>query len=191
MLQRQTSCFEWNILAGEANGEDLIDDADVLWGEAQIRISKRWAKGEDGDTKNEASNGYVPMHPVLADYLKEWHSITPHAKETDFVFPSLKTFGKVPLSSSIFVQDHLRPAAISAGVEIAKGQRFGTHNLRHSLSTWLVNQGKVAPKTVQGMLRHANVKTTLGLYTQDDRDEKQAAQGAFLSAVGLGSRLVQ
>jgi hypothetical protein len=29
------------------------------------------------------------------------------------------------------------------------------------------------------------------LYTQDDRDEKQAAQGAFLTAVGLGSRLVQ
>jgi hypothetical protein len=50
---------------------------------------------------------------------------------------------------------------------------------------------KVAPKTVQGILRHANVKTTLGLYTEDDSGEMQAAQGAFLSAVGLGSRLVQ
>ena len=29
------------------------------------------------------------------------------------------------------------------------------------------------------------------LYTQDDHDEKQAAHGAFLSAVGLRSRLVQ
>jgi hypothetical protein len=35
------------------------------------------------------------------------------------------------------------------------------------------------------------LKTTLGLYTQDDSSEMQAAQGAFLSAVGLGSRLVQ
>ena len=76
-------------------------------------------------------------------------------------------------------------------MKIADGQRFGTHNFRHSLATWLSNAGKVAPKTVQGMLRHANVKTTLGLYTQDDQDEKQLAQGAFLSAVGLGSRLVQ
>jgi integrase len=165
--------------------------SDVLWEEGQIRISKRWAKGEDGDTKTEASNGHVPMHPVLAEYLRDWHAITPHGRDMDFVFPSLRASGKVPLSSSIFVQDHLRPAALSAGVAIAKGQRFGTHNLRHSLSTWLVNQGKVAPKTVQGMLRHANVKTTLNLYTQDDRDEKQAAQGAYLSAVGLGSRLVQ
>ena len=74
---------------------------------------------------------------------------------------------------------------------LAKGQRFGLHNLRHSLSTWLVNKGKVDPKTVQGMLRHSDIRTTMNLYTQDDRDEKQAAQGAFLSAVGLGSRLVQ
>jgi hypothetical protein len=42
-----------------------------------------------------------------------------------------------------------------------------------------------------GFLEHANVRTTLGLYTQDDSDEMQAAQGAFLSAVGPGSRLVQ
>ena len=45
------------------------------------------------------------------------------------------------------------------------------------------------PKTVQGMLRHSDIRTTMNLYTQDDPDEKQAAQGAFLSAVGLGSRL--
>ena len=64
-------------------------------------------------------------------------------------------------------------------------------NLRHSLSTWLVNKGKVDPKTVQGILRHSDIRTTMNLYTQDDHDEKQAAQGAFLSAVGLGSRLVQ
>jgi hypothetical protein len=35
----------------------------------------------------------------------------------------------------------LRPAATSAEVVLAKGQRFGLHNLRHSLSTWLVNKG--------------------------------------------------
>ncbi len=165
--------------------------SDILWSDGQIRISKRWAKGEDGETKTEASNGYVPMHPVLAEYLKEWRAQSPYSKVEDFVFPSLVKDGKVPLSASIFVQDHLRPAAVSAGVVLAKGQRFGLHNLRHSLSTWLVNKGKVDPKTVQGMLRHSDIRTTMNLYTQDDRDEKEAAQGAFLSAVGLGSRLVQ
>lgn len=165
--------------------------SDILWNDRQIRISKRWAKGEDGETKTAASNGYVPMHPVLAQYLKEWRAQSPYSKVADFVFPSLLKDGKVPIWASTFVQDHLRPAAISAGVILAKGQRFGLHNLRHSLSTCLVNKGKVDPKTVQGMLRHSDIRTTMNLYTQDDRDEKQAAQGAFLSAVGLGSRTVQ
>ncbi len=165
--------------------------SDILWSDGQIRISKRWAKGEDGETKTAASNGYVPMHPVLAQYLNEWRALSPYSKVNDFVFPSLHKDGKVPIWASTFVQDHLRPAAIGAGVVLAKGQRFGLHNLRHSLSTWLVNKGKVEPKTVQGMLRHSDIRTTMNLYTQDDRDEKQAAQGAFLRAVGLGSRLVQ
>ena len=165
--------------------------SDILWSDGQIRISKRWAKGEDGETKTAASNGYVPMHPVLAKYLKEWRAQSPYSKVEDFVFPSLVKNGKVPMCASIFVQDHLRPAAVNAGVVLVKGQRFGLHNLRHSLSTWLVNKGKVDPKTVQGMLRHSDIRTTMNLYTQDDRDKKQAAQGAFLSAVGLGSRSVQ
>jgi integrase len=165
--------------------------SDILWSDEQIRVSKRWSKGQDGETKTTASNGYVPMHPALSQYLKEWRAQSPYSKIDDFVFPSLIKNGKVPISASTFVKDHLRPAAISAGVVLAKGQRFGLHNLRHSLSTWLVNKGKVDPKTVQGMLRHSDIRTTMNLYTQDDRDEKQAAQGAFLSAVGLGSRLVQ
>jgi hypothetical protein len=46
-------------------------------------------------------------------------------------------------------------------------------------------------KWFKGILRQSRIQTTLDLYTQDDRDEKQAAQGAYLGAVGLGSRLVQ
>jgi integrase len=83
--------------------------------------------------------------------------------------------------------DHLRPAAITTGVQIEKGQRFGLHNLRHSLSNWLVNKAKVEPKTVQGILRHSRIQTTLDLYTQQDSDETRAAQGAFLTAIGLSN----
>ena len=103
------------------------------------------------------------------------------------MFPSLKAHGKVPLSASIFVADHLRGAALAAGVGIEKGQRFGLHNLRHSLSNWLVNKAKVEPKTVQGILRHSRIQTTLDLYTQQDSDETRAAQGAFLTAIGMST----
>lgn len=165
--------------------------ADVLWEEERIRISKRWAKGEDGETKTEASDGYVPLHAVLAHFLREWLAQTPYAAGEDFVFPSLRAEGHVPLSASVFVADHLRPAAKKAGICIKDGQRFGLHNLRHSLSNWLVNKAKIEPKTVQGILRHAKIQTTLDLYTQEDSDETRAAQGEYLMALGVSTNTVQ
>jgi integrase len=164
---------------------------DLLWNEGRIRVSKRWAKGEDGETKTEASDGYVPLHPILAAHLHSWREQSPYVKDADFVFPSLKARGRVPLSASIFVAAHLRPAAKKAGVSIEDGERFGLHNLRHSLSNWLVNKAKVEPKTVQGILRHSRIQTTLDLYTQDDSDETRAAQGEYLTALGVGTHMVQ
>jgi integrase len=116
---------------------------------------------------------------------------SPYARDGDFVFPSLKALGRVPLSASIFVSDHLRPAAKKAGVPIEDGQRLGLHNLRHSLSNWLVNKAKVEPKTVQGILRHAKILTTLDLYTREDGDETLAAKGEYLTAIGVGTQMVQ
>lgn len=104
------------------------------------------------------------------------------------MFPSLRENDRIPLYASTFVADYLRPSAIDAGVPIAKGKRFGLHNFRHSLSTFLVNS-KIQARTVQGLLRHANVKTTLNLYTQADGDETRAAQGQFLTALGLAERV--
>ena len=66
---------------------------------------------------------------------------------------------------------------------IPDGHRWGLHNLRHSLSNWLVNKAKENPKTVQGILGHSRIQTTLDLYTQDDADEARAAQGQFLEAL--------
>jgi integrase len=129
------------------------------------------------------------MHQVLAAHLRAWQKQTPHAKESDFVFPSMREKGKKPLYASSFVADYLRPAAKKAGVQIADGQRFGLHNLRHSLSNWLVNKAKVEPKTVQGILRHSKIQTTLDLYTQEDSDETRAAQGEFLNAVGMSTAI--
>ena len=133
----------------------------------------------------------VPLHPILAAHLRSWREQSHQTKDGDFVFPSLRACGSVPLSASIFVADHLRPAAKKAGVHIEDGQRFGLHNLRHSLSNWLVNKAKVEPKTVQGILRHSKIQTTLDLCTQEDSDETLAAQGEHLTALGVSSSMVQ
>jgi len=35
-------------------------------------LALRWAKGEDGETNTDASDGYVPLHPLLAGRLRTW-----------------------------------------------------------------------------------------------------------------------
>ena len=130
--------------------------SDILWGEGRIRISKRCAKGEDGEAKTDASDGYVPLYPVLAGHLRAWQRQTPHAKTDDFVFPSIREKGRKSLYPSSFVADHLRPAAKQVGVQIADPQRFGLHNLRHS-----------------------KIQTTLDLYTQEDSTKRGRRRANF------------
>jgi integrase len=165
---------------------------DIVWEEKQIRVCKSRKKtGVDGDTKTPTSDGYAPMGRILAHYLAEWHSQTPYAKPDDFVFPSFKERGRVPICASVFVRNYLRPAAKEAGVLISDGHRWGLHNLRHSLSNWLTNKAKENVKTVQGILRHSRVQTTLDLYTDPDMDEMIAAQDKFVKAVGIETESVQ
>jgi integrase len=165
--------------------------SDIRFDEERIRVSKRWSRGKDGATKTEGSDGYVPLHPILARHLRSWRRRTPYGRDTDFVFPSLKASGKVPLSPGVFVSDHLRTAAKEVGVHVPDGHRFGLHSLRHSLSSYLVVTAKVDPKTAQEFLRHAKVQTTLQLYTQANDAETRAAQGAWLKALRTQTESVQ
>ncbi len=94
----------------------------------------------------------------------------------------IKSFSAT-ICASVFDRRHLRKAAIAAAVRMPDGYRFGLHNLRHSLSNWLVNQGKVDPKTVQVMRRHAKVQTTLDLYAQGDNDDRISARDRFCGLI--------
>jgi len=83
----------------------------------------------------------------------------------------------------MLVEDHLRPAAVAVGV-LKEGEkvRFGFHNLRHSLASFLVRT-KTDPKTVQALLRHSDVRTTLQLYAHSVSADRMAAQGEMLQAI--------
>jgi len=164
--------------------------SDVLWEEAKIAITKRWSRGKDGPTKTRKAEGHVPLHPVLACQLMEWHAQTPYVKATDFIFRSLKAEGRVPLSPAVFVADHLRPAALKAGVQIPDGHRFGLHNLRHSLSRWLVNKAKVEPNRADhpASFTHSN---DAGYLHSKATAMKHGLQGAFLKEMGMASEMIQ
>jgi integrase len=140
--------------------------------------------------KTEDSEAPVPLTDLLAKYLRAWHGETMYGRPGDWVFPSIRSKGKKPRSASILICDHLRKAALAAGIPIKKGQRFGFHNFRHGLASWLVNQGTDV-KTVQGLLRHSNVTTTLGLYAHKVNASMMAAQAAMMQALETSSQTIQ
>jgi integrase len=160
---------------------------DLNFEDQVIEVKRAYVWGQFKAPKSKASKAPVPMHPVLAGFLMAWRDRSPYSKDGDYVFPSLRLKGRKPLSASIMVQKYLRPAAIKAGV-IREGERarFGFHNFRHSLASSLVKL-KCDPKTVQGILRHEDVRTTMQFYAQSDQESKLEAQGKFLELL-LGDK---
>ncbi len=92
----------------------------------------------------------------------------------------------------MLVEDYLRPSATAVGV-LKPGDtttRFGYHNLRHSLASFLVQAG-TNPKTVQTLLRHKDVATTLGIYAHSHNEARMTAQGDLLTAFFAPTATVQ
>ena len=185
----QLSGFELTLtILVAATGIRISEAMGLKWGDIdyqnkQINLRRVWV----GDTiveqlKTEDSEAPVPLTALLAKFLRDWQRETVYGRPSDWVFASARNKGKTPRSSSVLTWDHLRPAAIAAGVKLKKGQRFGFHNFRHGLASWLVNQGTDV-KTVQGLLRHSNVRTTLGLYAHQVNSSMLAAQDAVMRAM--------
>ena len=62
---------------------------------------------------------------------------------------------------------------------VAPARSFGFHTFRRTLASVLVKM-KVDVKTVQEILRHQNLKTTLEIYAKSMSEDRLLAQGMFL-----------
>jgi integrase len=147
-------------------------------------VRRTWIDGQTSEKlKTKQSRSAVPMAAELAQVLSDWRKVTAYGKPTDWVFASVKTHGRTPRVGNMLVADHLRPAAIKAGVKLLPGQRFGFHNLRHSLSSLLITGQKSDVRTTQDILRHSNSATTIELYIQSPMAQRIAAQESVLRAI--------
>jgi integrase len=166
---------------------------DVSFAEAVIQVRRTWTCGQVGWPKSKASKGPVPLHPLLAEFMFRWKGKTPYSQPGDWVFPSFKLKGQQPRVANMLVEDYLRPAAVEVGILSSHrddegrlvdddARRFGFHNLRHSLASFLVRI-RTDPKTVQTLLRHSDVKLTLQCYTHSVSEDCMAATGAMLTAI--------
>jgi len=118
---------------------------------------------------------------------------TTYSEPGEWVFPSTRLDSKQPRVANMLVEDHLRPAAVKAGILSSHldshgrlvdddPRRFGFHNLRHSLASFLIRI-RTDPKTVQTLLRHSDVKLTLQFYTHAVSRDRMVAAGKMLTAI--------
>ena len=145
--------------------------SDINFFTMEVAVTRAVVRNRFGETKTEASRKPVPLHPSVREVLAEWRSQSLYKDDEDFLFPSLRMNGKQPLMPDMVLKKIIRPALAEAGI---KGKVIGWHSFRHSLATNLRSLG-VDVKVAQELLRHANSRTTMDLYTQAVSADKRNA----------------
>lgn len=137
----------------------------------QVFVTRSVVRNHFGETKTEASHKPVPLDPAVAEVLAEWRGESDYKADGDFLFPSVRKNGKQPMMPDMMLKRTIRPALKRAGVT---GKTVGFHTFRHSLGTNLRALG-VDVKVAQELLRHANSRITMDLYTQAVSADKREA----------------
>jgi integrase len=147
--------------------------SDIIFHTLEIYVTRSCVRGRFGNLKTAASGKPVPLHKSVAEALIEWRKESLYNADGDFLFPSLRLNGTTPLMPDMVLKKIIRPALVRAGV---KDKVIGWHSFRHSLATNLRSLG-VDVKIAQELLRHANSRITMDLYTQAVSAEKRSASG--------------
>lgn len=147
----------------------------LKWGD--LDLENHWFHLQRGlvrtfttDMKTEISRKSLEMLPEVADILKAWRCDTPYPKDDQWVFASPYTDGERPYWAESAMDDHVRPAALAAGIT----KHITWHVFRHSLGNILKNNREDL-KTIQELLRHASPRITAEVYLQGDTETKRSA----------------
>lgn len=111
--------------------------------------------------KSKNSNAILPMPNALVEILKKWREY----RKDDYKLLFTDSLGHVIGYRAC--GDYLRKTAEKVGVE-----GFHLHKLRHAYITQLVVSG-VDAKTAMTLARHANISTTLQVYTDISEDQRR------------------
>jgi integrase len=149
---------------------------DFDWDDLRVRIQRSWVAGVEDDVKTLYSKKWMPVDEVLAALLLEHKARTaPHAKGTDWVFANPET--RKPYWPGRLQEHHLVPAGKTAQIG-----RIGWHTFRHTYSTLLRSFG-VDVKVQQELLRHADIRTTMNIYTQAVPQAMREAHGKVVEVL--------
>lgn len=151
---------------------------DVDWDGLSILVRRAIVDGVVGELKTKYSQSGLPLDPALAEILFTWKRCSEFGKDEDWVFASPQKAGELPLRPTAVLADHIKPAAIAAGIV----GKVGWHTFRHTYSSALRQLG-VDVKVQQELLRHADVRTTLNVYTQAVSEQKRLAHSQVVRMV--------
>ena len=151
---------------------------DVEFAAGEIHLSRGIVRQHIGQMKTEASRKPVPLDAGLADVLLNWRGRCPYNQDADYIFASPDKNGSQPYWPNAAMEDHVRPAAIRAGI----GKRLGWHTLRHTYGTLVKSQGADVA-TTQALMRHANASITMDRYVQAVTPAKREAQNRVVNSI--------
>jgi integrase len=137
-----------------------------------LRVRQKVWGSHVGLPKTEARTGAVPVIPALKTILDEYRAESPGAM-TDFIFRGARSDFALNL-------DNLSRRDISPLLKDDTGKTAwaGWHAFRRGFGTRLYYMGTDA-KTIQTILRHANISTTMAHYIIPDPAEAATAMEKF------------
>ena len=150
---------------------------DIEWEKLEIRIQRAVVLGIVGKVKTPKSKSVMPLDPDLAALLLEYRrrkTVNPRPEQWVFENPARG----IPWRPSHIQSKWIRPAGLKATGE----DGIGWHNFRHTFSSMLRELGTDV-KVQQELLRHADVRTTLQIYTQAASAQKREAVGKLVRMV--------
>lgn len=160
---------------------------DFDWEQLTVLVRRAIVDGVVGDVKTKYSQSGLPLDPALAEILFIWKRASQFVQEGDWVFASSQKAGALPLRSSSMLATQIKPAAKAAEL----GSAVGWHTFRHTYSS-LLRQLGVDVKVQQELLRHADIRTTMNVYTQAVSEQKRTAHSSVVRMVlpvKIGSEL--
>jgi len=141
--------------------------------EGTMLVERPVVNGRIGRTKTETSKDEVPLDGDLAAILRQWQ--VKQKRETGLVFPSPLTGGCY--HAGMIQKLYLKPAGEGIGIN-----GLGWHAFRHSYRGLLDETGANAGMQ-KGLMRHANISTTMNVYGRAAIKAKKEANSKVVQMV--------